>query len=94
MYLTVHINSTLTQLALLEERMGQVGTLVYGVARGALEGLSTEGSSLETKTLDASGDNWGNQGGDEASGGAGASAEGSMRVGSPMPWEVGLIEQM
>ena len=55
MRLTAHINSTSTQLAQLEEQMGQVGTLVYGMVRGALEGLSMEGSSLEAKTLDASG---------------------------------------
>ena len=32
MHLTAHINSTLTQLALIKEWLGQVGTLVYGIA--------------------------------------------------------------
>ena len=82
------------QLAQIEERLGQVGTLVYGIARGVLEGPSMEGSLSEAETSDASGDDQGDQGGDAGSGGAGASAEGSMRVGSPMLWEGGLIAAM
>ena len=74
--------------------MGQVGTLVYRIARGALEGPSTEGSSSEAGISDASGKDWGDQGGDKASMDAGTSAEGSTRVGSPMPWEGGLIVEM
>ena len=53
-----------------------------------------EGSLLEAGTSDASGDDWGDQGGDEDSGDAGASAEGSMRVGSPLLREGGLIVEM
>ena len=74
--------------------MGQVGMLVYWMARGALEGLSTEGSSLEAETLGASSDNWGDQDGGVGSGGAGASLEGSIRVGSLMLREGGLIAEM
>ena len=94
MCLTTHINSLSTHLAQLEERMGQVGTLVYRMARGVLEGPSTEGSLSEAEMLGASGEDQGAQGGDEASEVVGASAEGSTRVGSPMPREVGLIKQM
>ena len=53
-----------------------------------------EGSSLEARTSDASGGDLGVQGGDMASGDTGVSAEGSMRVGSLMPWEGGLIAEM
>ena len=94
MHLTAHINSTLTRLAQLEEQMGQVGTLIYGMVRGVMEGPSTEGSSSEAETSDASGRDRDNQGGDVVSEDAGTSAEGSMRVGSPMPWEGGLIVEM
>ena len=59
--------------------------MVYGIAWGALEGLSMEGSLLEVETLGASGDDQGDQAGDEGSRGTGASLEGSMRVGSLMP---------
>ena len=74
--------------------MGQVGMLVYRMVRGALEGPSMEGSSSEAKTLGASGNDKDDQGGDEASGDAGVSAEGSTRVGSPIPQEGGLIAEM
>ena len=92
--LTVHINSSSTHLAQLEEQMGQVRTLVYGMARGVLEGPSTEGSSSEAETLGVSGDDQGNQGGDVVNEDAGVSVEGSMWVGSPMLWEGGLIMEM
>ena len=71
MRLTAHINSTLTQLALLKEQLGQVGTLVYRIARGALEGPSTEGSLSEAETSDASGGDRGDQDGGVGSGGIG-----------------------
>ena len=74
--------------------MGQVGTLVYGMARGVLEGLSMEGSSSEAETLGVSGDDWDAQGRDVVNKDVGVSAEGSMRVGSPMPREGGLIAEM
>ena len=94
MHLTAHINSTSTQLAQLEERMGQVGTLVYGMARGALEGPSMEGSSLEAEMSGASGGDPEDQDGGEDRGGAGVSLEGSMRAGSPILREGGLIASM
>ena len=94
MGLTVHINSLSTHLAQLEEWMGQVRTLVYGMARGVLEGPSTEGSSSEAEMSGVSGDDQGNQGGDVVNEDAGASVEGSMRVGSLMLWEGGLIAEM
>ena len=66
------------------------------IVRGALEGLSRdeEGSSSGAGTSDASGDNRGDQGGDGDNRGTGVSLEGSMRVGSPMPREGGLIMEM
>ena len=74
--------------------MGQVGTLVYGIARRVMEGLSTEGSSSEARMADASGNNWGDQDGGVSNEVVGASPEGSTRVGSPMPREGGLIVEM
>ena len=68
--------------------------LVLGIARGAREGLSMEGSSLEARTLDASGNDWGDQDGGVGSKDAGVSLEGSMRVGSPMSQEGGLIAEI
>ena len=53
-----------------------------------------EGSLLEAGTSDASGDDRGDQDGDMGSGDAGASVEGSTRVGSLMPREGGLIAEM
>ena len=96
MHLTMHINSTSTQLTQIEERLSQVGTIILGIMRRALESLSTdkEGSLSEAGTSGASGDGWGDQGGDEDSGDAGVSLEGSTRAGSPMPWEGGLITEM
>ena len=94
MHLTVHINSLNAHLAQMEMQLAQVGTLVYGMVREALEGPSMEGSLSEAETLDASGDDRGDQGGDVASRDAGVSVEGSTRVGSPMPREGGLIMEM
>ena len=94
MRLTAHIDSTSTQLAQIEEWLGQVGVVVLGIVRGALEGPSMEGSSSEVGTLDASGDDQDNQDGGEGSGGTGVSLEGSMRVESPMLWEGGLIVEI
>ena len=74
--------------------MGQVGMLVYGMVRGALEGPSIEGSLSEAGMLDASGVDREGQGGDMDNGVIGAPLEGSMRVGSLMPWEGGLIVEM
>ena len=59
MCLTAHINSMSMRLAQIKEQLGQVGMLVYGIARGALEGPRMEGSLLEARMLDASGNNRG-----------------------------------
>ena len=89
MHLTTHINSTSTQLAQIEEQLGQVGAVVLGMVEGMMGG-----SSLEAKTLDASGNGADDQDGGEDSGDTGASLEGSTRVESPMPREGGLITEM
>ena len=94
MRLTMHINSTSMRLTQIEEWLGQVGMIVLGITRGALEGLSMEGSLSEAGMSDASGDDQGDQGGDKDSGDAGASVEGSTRVGSPLPQVGGLIAEM
>ena len=67
---------------------------MLGIARGALEGLRMEGNLLEAGMSDASGNDQGDQGGDEDNRDAGASAEGSTRVGSPMLRAGGLIAEM
>ena len=67
---------------------------MLGIARGALEGLSTKESLLEAGTLDASGGGVGGQDGEEDSRDAGVCLEGSMRVGSPLPRAGGLIAGM
>ena len=53
-----------------------------------------EGSSSEAEMSGASGGDWDDQDGAVASGDTGVSAEGSMRVGSPMLQEGGLIVEM
>ena len=90
MCLTAHINSTLTQLTQIKEWLGQVGAVVLGMVEGMMVGLSL----LEAETSDASGDDWGDQGGNKDNGDAGVSLEGSMRVENPLPQEGGLIIEM
>ena len=95
MCLTMHINSMSMRLAQIEEQLGQVGAIVLGIARGALEGLSTdEEDSPGAGTLDVSGGELGNQGGDKDNGDDGVSPEGSTRVGSPLSQVGGLITEM
>ena len=79
-------------MAQLEHRLGQVRSVLMGMIKGAIkrEGLD----SLEARTLDASGDNQDDQGGDMDSRDAGASLEGSTRMESLMLWEGGLIVEM
>ena len=72
MRLTAHITSSSDRMAQLEHRLGQVGSVLMGMIEGAIE---REGSSLEAGTLDASGGNQDDQGGDGDNGGAGASLE-------------------
>ena len=92
MRLTTHINSSETQMAQLEHRLGQVGSVLMGMIEGAIK---REGLDLsEAGTSDASGNDQDDQGGDAGNGDAGASPEGSTRVESPMPWEGGLIKEM
>ena len=67
---------------------------MLGIARGALEGPSTEGSSLGAEMSDASGNDRGDQDGGMGSGGTGVSPEGSTRVGSLMLQEGSLIVEM
>ena len=92
MHLTTHINSSQEQMAQLEHRLGQVGSVLMGMIKGAIkrEGLS----SLEAGMSDASGGDQDNQGGDVGNRDIGVSQEGSMRVESPMLWEGGLIAEM
>ena len=92
MHLTTHINGLSEQMAQLETQLGWVGSVLMGMIKGVIEreGLSSSGAGM----LDASGDDQDNQGGDAGNGGAGASLEESMRVGSPMLWEGGLIVEM
>ena len=92
MWLTTHINSSSERMAQLKHRLGQVGSVLMGMIEGVIE--REEGSSSEAGMLDASGNDRDDQDGGMGSGDAGASLEGSTRVESPMPWEVGLITEM
>ena len=95
MRLTAHINSSQDRMAQLEHRLGQVGSVLMGMIKGAIEreGL-TDMSLLEAEMLGASGNGLDDQGGDEDNVGAGASTEESMRRDSLMPREGGLIAEM
>ena len=76
----------------LEHCLRQVGSVLMGMIKGAIE---REGlSSSEAGMSDASGNDQDNQDGGTGSRDAGASLEGSMRVESPMPQEGGLIAEM
>ena len=73
---TIHINSSQTRMANLEQKLTELGKL-FLVVIGQ--------SSSDQGTLDVGGDNEDNQDGGEDNGDAGASLEGSMRVESPVP---------
>ena len=94
MHLTAHITSSNARLVQMETQLAQVGTLVYGMARGALEGPSTEGSSSEARTLGVSGDAPVILGGDRDNEVVGVSLPESTREDSLIPREEGLITQM
>ena len=102
MRLTAHINSSQEQMAQMEHRLGQVGSVVMGFLEGRLESLmeeereeTTESSSLlKVRTLGVSGNGPDDQDGDEDNEGGGASLRESMRRDSPMPREEGLITEM
>ena len=103
MRLTAHINSSQEQMAQMEHRLGQVGSVVMGFLEGRLESLMEEEreeemtgslSSLGVGTSGVSGDVPVDQGGDEDNVVGGVSPQESMRWDSPMPREEGLIAQM
>ena len=100
MRLTAHINSSQEQMAQMEHRLGQVGSVVMGFLEGRLESLMEEeresksSSSSEAGTLGASGDGPDDRDGGEDNEVAGVSPQESMRRDSPMPREEGLITQM
>ena len=96
MRLTAHINSSQERMEQLEHWLGQVGSVLMGMIKGAIEreGLMDTLSSSEARTLGASGDGPDDQGGDTDNVDAGASMEESMRRDSPMPREGGLITEM
>ena len=96
MRLTAHINSSTEQMAQMEHRLGQVGSVVMGFLEGRMEGLLEEGASSESLGnggSDASGDD---QDGQVSAGiGLVAGALGEvMRRDSLMPRETGLIAEM
>ena len=105
MRLTAHINSSNEQLAQMEQRLGQVGSVVMGFLEGRLESLMEEereegeettesSSSSEAGTSGTSGDAPVVQDGEEGNVVAGASHQESMREDSPMPPMEGLIASM
>ena len=103
MWLTAHINSSQEQMAQMEHRLGQVGSVVMGFLEGSLEGLMEEerergtesSSSSEAGTLDASGEDRGDQVSEEGNVDNGVFPQGSMRrEDSPMPPTQGLIASM
>ena len=102
MRLTAHINSSNTRLEQMEHRLGQVGSVVMGFLEGRLEGLmeeeqeGTESSlSSDHGTLDASGEDQGDQASGEGSVDDGVFPQGSMRrADSPMLPTSGLIAAM
>ena len=95
MRLTTHINSSQDQMAQLEHRLGQVGSVLMGMIEGVIEreGLTETSSLSGSEGLAASGDDQDNQGGDMVNVDAGESMD-VMRRDSPMPPTNGLIVEM
>ena len=96
MRLTTHINSSTERMALMEHRLGQVGSVVMGFLEGRMEGLLEEGmdSGLSgNEGSGASGDDQDDQVSDGIGQVAGALAE-VMRRDSPMLPTSGLIASM
>ena len=95
MRLTAHITSLQDWMMQLEHRLGQVGSVLMGMIKGAIEreGLTGMSSSLGSGGLAASGDD-----GDDQDGGVDnvdvGESTGMMRLDSPMPRETGLIAEM
>ena len=102
MRLTAHINSSNERLLQMEHRLGQVGSVVMGFLEGRLEAMMEEereettglSQSSEHETSGASGEDRGDQGGDEDSRDDGVFPQGSMRRDSPLPPTQGLIALM
>ena len=98
MRLTTHINSSSEQMAQMEHRLGQVGSVVMGFLEGRMEGL-LEGESSEStgssgsEGSGASGDDQDVQVSDGIGLVAGALRE-VMRRDSPIPLTSGLIASM
>ena len=95
MRLTTHITSSSDCMAQLEQRLGQVGSVLMGMIEGAIEreGLMETSSSSGSGGSAASGDDQDDQGGDAVNEAAGESTE-VRREDSPMPRETGLIAEM
>ena len=100
MRLTAHINNSTEQMAQMEHRLGQVGSMVMGFLEGRMEGLleetSEEGTTSESSGSKGSGSSGDNQDGQVLDGVglvAGALAE-VMRRDSPMAPTLGLITSM
>ena len=103
MRLTAHINSSQEQMAQMEHRLGQVGSVVMGFLEGRLESLMEEEreegtmgllSSSEVGMSGVTGDALDVQDGDEVNKVSGASPQESMRQDSLILREEGLIVQM
>ena len=94
MRLTAHINSSTEQMAQMEHRLGQVGSVVMGFLEGRMESLMEETSeSSGSEGSAASGDDLGGPVGDAVNAVVGALTE-VMPRDSPMPRETGLIAEM
>ena len=95
MRLTAHINSSTERMALMEHRLGQVGSVVMGFLEGMMEGRVEEssGSSSGSGESVVSGDDQEDRDSEGIALVAGALQE-VMRRDSPMPRETGLIAEM
>ena len=96
MRLTAHINSSTEQMAQMEHRLGQVGSVVMGFLEGRMEGLlegETNSESSGSGGSGASGDDQVDQVSEGTGRVAGVLVE-VMRRDSPMPRETGLIAEM
>ena len=95
MRLTAHINGSTEQMAQMEHRLGQVGSVVMGFLEGLMEGLMEETTSESSGNggSDASGGNQDNQVSDGIGQVTGALVA-VMRGDSPMLPTSGLIASM
>ena len=94
MRLTAHITSSLDRMGQLEHRLGQVGSVLMGMIKGQMEGVTLEASgSSGSGGSAASGDDGDDRVGDAVRLVAGALGE-VLRRDSLMPRETGLIAEM